>query len=182
MYVCQGDAIGCRSITVITKLFMENRTNKQNARNKKNALVNYRVGKVGKSPTLRKFWWNFGREGERRKKGREREKRGGKGKERQGKRGKMERKRREIVNGKDENLKLKGESMKMSRGLFFFFFFACHFLKPLQFVWCTKMEISTGKNLEMGNFLTSSTFDCTPGYAPAEMLVMTSNMVYFTIA
>ena len=28
------------------------------------------------------------------------------------------------------------------------------------------MEISTRKNREMGNFLTSSTFDCTPGHAP----------------
>ena len=36
-----------------------------------------------------------------------------------------------------ENLKLKGESMKMSRGHFFFFFFFLpfHFLKPLKFVW-----------------------------------------------
>ena len=49
--------------------------------------------------------------------------------------------------------------MKMSRELFFFF--ACHFLKPLKFVWVYQNGIFLG-----GDFLTSPTFDCTPGYAP----------------
>ena len=31
---------------------------------------------------------------------------------------------------------------------------------------CTKMDISVAKKSEVGNFLISPTFDCTPGYAP----------------
>ena len=41
------------------------------------------------------------------------------------------------------------------------------FVKPLKFVWgVPKWKFLLGKNWEMGNFLTSHTFDCTPGYAP----------------
>ena len=49
--------------------------------------------------------------------------------------------------------------MKISRGPFFETTEIC--------LGCTKMEIPTGeKNRERGNFLTSPTFDCIPGYAP----------------
>ena len=57
---------------------------------------------MGKLPTLGKFGENFGRKGERRKKGREREKE--EGRETRGKeKGKMERKRWEIVKVEEEN-------------------------------------------------------------------------------
>ena len=61
------------------------------------------------------------------------------------KKGKMEKKRRKIVKGRWEIKNERGgRSMKMSRGLFFFF--ALHFLKPLKFVWgVPKWKISTGK-------------------------------------
>ena len=36
----------------------------------------------------------------------------------------------------EENLKLKGERYENDQQrIFFFFFFACHFLRPLKFVW-----------------------------------------------
>ena len=47
-----------------------------------------------------------------------------------------------------EKFKMEGEKVsKMNRGLFFFFFLARHFLKPLKFVWCLpKWTIFIGKN------------------------------------
>ena len=81
------------------------------------------LGKFGEE-----FWKEGGNDG-RGKKGRERKKRR-KGNDRQGKRENGEENEGKI----EENLKLKGERYEMSRGLSFFFF-ACHFLKPLKFVW-----------------------------------------------
>ena len=51
--------------------------------------------------------------------------------------------------------------MKMSRGLFFFFFGLSLFETTEICLGCTKIEI-LGEN-----FLTSPTFDCTSGYASA---------------
>ena len=51
---------------------------------------------------------------------------------------KMERKTSEIVKEEEENLKMKGERYENEQGTFLFsfiYFFACHFLKPLKFVW-----------------------------------------------
>ena len=56
--------------------------------------------------------------------------------------------------------------MKISRGLSFFFsFFFGHILKPLKIVW----GVPKWKFLLWGDFLTSPTFDCTPGYTPATL-------------
>ena len=67
--------------------------------------------------------------------------------------------------------------MKMENEHWTFFFFACHFLKPLKFFWCTKMEISTGKKTIFlgGDFLTSPTFECTPGYTPVHHYTKCTN-------
>ena len=66
-----------------------------------------RVGEVGESPTLGKFGRNFGRYGERRKKGREREKE----EERE-----KEARKRENGEEKKGNCKRGGGKLKMSRG------------------------------------------------------------------
>ena len=96
---------------------------------------------MGELPTLGKLG-GFWKEGGKEEKGKGEGKRGGKGKERQGKRAKGE----EGKLGEEENLKWMGKGMKGMDGeryekkqrtfsFFFSFFFACHFLKPLKFVW-----------------------------------------------
>ena len=67
----------------------------------------------------------------------------------------------------ERKLKMEGESYESEQDFFFFFFFCCHFLKRLKFVWVYQNGNLCGENnQEMGNFVTSPTFDCTPGYAP----------------
>ena len=57
------------------------------------------------------------------------------------------------------------ENMNMSRG----HLYACYVLKPLKFVsGVPKWKFLPGKSI-WGNFLTSPTFVCTPGYAPVGM-------------
>ena len=101
-------------------------------------------------------WGNFGKKGEWGK----REGRGKKGKKgRKGKRGEEKRangeekkgncKRRGNLFNKMERERYKNEQRK----LFFFFFF--FFLLIIFWTHCTKMEISTGKNRVVGNFITS---------------------------
>ena len=59
-----------------------------------------------------------------------------------------------IVKGEEEGKRYENEQRT-------FFFFACHFLKPLKFVWgVPNWKFLRWKNREMGNFLTSPTFDC----------------------
>ena len=82
-----------------------------------------------------KVWWKNWKEGGKKEKGK------GEAKEEEGEKRakekeKMERERREIVKGEEKKLKMlkwKGKGMKMNRGLFY--------------LGCTKMEISTGKNI-----------------------------------
>ena len=134
---------------------------------------------MGESPSLGNFGGNFGRKGERRKRGRERE-----NDEEREKRGKEKRENGEEKKGnyckrgggKLKIYKWKGKGMKMSRGpyrgpfLFFSsFFWLVTFLKPLKLVWGVLFgNFYRENNREMGNFLTSPTFDCTPGYAPGQ--------------
>ena len=118
-----------------------------------------------------KVWGKFRRKGEMRKKGRKREKGEGRGKKRRKrqarKKGKMERKKGKIVKGDEENLKWKAERVKMSRGPFSFFFFCLSLFETTEIcLGCTKMDIF------WGNFLTSPTFDCIPGYAPGHIHIL----------
>ena len=92
---------------------------------------------------------------------------GGKGGKREGKRrkgektgkekgGNGEEKKENCKMGGEENLKMqnnkwKGKGMKVSR--VFFFFFSCHFLKPLKFVWgVPKWKFLQGKKSGNGKF------------------------------
>ena len=77
----------------------------------------------------------------------------------------MDRKTREIVRG-GENLFNKMERERYEneqRTLFFFFFFGLSFFEPTVPKWKFLRE----KNRVVENFLTSPTFDCRRGYAPA---------------
>ena len=80
----------------------------------------------------------------------------------------MERKRREIVKGRRTTENMERERYENEQRTFFFFFLACHFLKPVKFVWdVPKWKCLRGKKIGKWEFfLTSPTFDCTPGYAP----------------
>ena len=94
-----------------------------------------------------KVWGKFGRKVEMGKWGK-REGRGKKGKER-GKEEERERSKkkkwkmeRENCKGEEENLKWKGERYENEQRTFVF---ACHFLKPLKFVWGVPKCKSLGK-------------------------------------
>ena len=100
------------------------------------------------------FWWPTGKKEWRKK----------------WKRGKMEKKRRKIVKGRWKIENGRRESMKMSRGFFFFFCFSL--LKMMKICFgATKMEICywekafhTGKNIWKNDFAPSEKCFC---YAPA---------------
>ena len=125
---------------------------------------------MGESPTLGKFGGKFWKEGGKEEKGKGERKRGGKGKESQGK--------GEDGAEKKENCKRGGGKLKMKREryenelrtfFFFFFFFFCFSLfETTEFV-CgvLKWKFVLGEKTFLGgNFLTSPTCECTPGYAP----------------
>ena len=118
---------------------------------------------MGELPTLGKFGGKFWKEGGKEEKGK------GEGKRRKGKRearkeGKMERKRRQIVKGGGVKLIIERGRYENEQSQQTTFLFACHFLKPLKFVWGVAQWKFGGK------FLTSPTFDCTPGYAPVHIM------------
>ena len=98
----------------------------------------------------------------------------------------MKRKGREIVKGEvkgdEENLKWKRKCMNENepRTFFFFFFFFCLSLFETTEIGlgCTKnQKYLQGENWEIGNFLTSSTFDCTLGYAPGGLHTCHSGLI-----
>ena len=102
-----------------------------------------------------------------RKKGRKREKGKGGGEKEEREKGDMEKKKNgegkegKIVEGEEKNLKWKGKVWKWAQPFFVFLFLLVTFWNHWNLFGCTKMEILGG------NFLTSPTFECTPGYAPA---------------
>ena len=80
-----------------------------------------------------------------REKGRERETEEEREKRAKEKKREMESKIKEIVKGDEENLNGRGKGMKMRT-----FFFTCHFLKPLEFVWVLlKCDFAPLKNIPL---------------------------------